>query len=244
MIDLYQFDNANNDGDKEAVQVPNVPTLVNKLSANETNGIKDKLNEVIQNVNILENSDLPKDQLLSRAEITITGNDVEIAGATRYVINETAYEIFGGTSFTVPYTAAGLFRSDIIVVDINGDYLLISGVEGAVAVKPNVPIGTLEFAEFDVTDSSITEFVDVNNFWITKADAEAFTNHLTAENAHPELLAKAKVFAAGELLIFKTADNTEATLQANDFCVGIVEGQFIQADYLGGNPSLLSSFNL
>lgn len=51
MIALYQFDNANLDGDKEAVIVPNVPTLVNKLSANEANGIKDKLNEIINLAN-------------------------------------------------------------------------------------------------------------------------------------------------------------------------------------------------
>ena len=47
MIALYNFDNANVAGDKEAVIVPNVPTLVNKLSANETNGIRDKINEII-----------------------------------------------------------------------------------------------------------------------------------------------------------------------------------------------------
>lgn len=51
MIDPYQFDNANLDGDKEAVILPNPPTLINKLSANETNNIKDKLNEVIDTVN-------------------------------------------------------------------------------------------------------------------------------------------------------------------------------------------------
>lgn len=44
---LYQFDNANASGNKEAVIVPNTPTLINKLSANETNGIKDKLNELV-----------------------------------------------------------------------------------------------------------------------------------------------------------------------------------------------------
>jgi hypothetical protein len=51
MIALYEFDNANVDGDKEAVIVPNVPTLINKLSANETNNIKDKINEVVENLN-------------------------------------------------------------------------------------------------------------------------------------------------------------------------------------------------
>lgn len=50
-INLYTFDNANGLGNKEAVIVPNTPTLVNKLSANETNGIKDKINEIIPFVN-------------------------------------------------------------------------------------------------------------------------------------------------------------------------------------------------
>ncbi len=47
MISLYEFDNANVDGDKEAVIVPNPPTLINKLSAHETNGIRDKINELV-----------------------------------------------------------------------------------------------------------------------------------------------------------------------------------------------------
>ena len=47
MISLYAFDNANVQGDKEAVIVPNVPTLINKLSANETNNLKNKINEII-----------------------------------------------------------------------------------------------------------------------------------------------------------------------------------------------------
>lgn len=51
MISLYEFDNANLNGDKEAVIVPNAPTLVNKLSANETNSIRDKINEIINLAN-------------------------------------------------------------------------------------------------------------------------------------------------------------------------------------------------
>lgn len=53
MIDYYDFDNANVDGDKEAVVIPNPPTLVNKLSAHETNGIRDKINELVDAVNPL-----------------------------------------------------------------------------------------------------------------------------------------------------------------------------------------------
>jgi hypothetical protein len=51
MIAHYEFDNANALGEKEAVIVPNVPTLINKLSANETNNIREKLNELADAVN-------------------------------------------------------------------------------------------------------------------------------------------------------------------------------------------------
>lgn len=53
MIAHYEFDNANLAGEKEPVIVPNVPTLVNKLSANETNNIRDKLNELVDATNPL-----------------------------------------------------------------------------------------------------------------------------------------------------------------------------------------------
>lgn len=43
----YRFDNANAEGDKEPQVPPNAPELKNKLSANEINGIKDKVNEII-----------------------------------------------------------------------------------------------------------------------------------------------------------------------------------------------------
>jgi hypothetical protein len=55
-ITHYEFDNANLSGDKEPVVPPNTPTQINKLSANETNNFRDKLNEVIDNVNILDPS--------------------------------------------------------------------------------------------------------------------------------------------------------------------------------------------
>ena len=52
MIDLYVFDNANSSGDKEAVIVPAVPTLTNKLIASEINNLKDKVNEIINVANL------------------------------------------------------------------------------------------------------------------------------------------------------------------------------------------------
>lgn len=59
MIEPYEFIDANAQGNKEPVQVPNIPTKVNKLSAAETNRIKDKLNEIIDEVNDPENKPQP-----------------------------------------------------------------------------------------------------------------------------------------------------------------------------------------
>lgn len=68
MIDYYEFDNANVGGDKEAVIVPNPPTLINKLSANETNNFKDKINEVIDAINPLTPIPYPELRLKFKGE--------------------------------------------------------------------------------------------------------------------------------------------------------------------------------
>ena len=52
MIVAYTFDNANTSGNKEAVIVPAVPTLTNKLIASEINNLKDKVNEIIEVANL------------------------------------------------------------------------------------------------------------------------------------------------------------------------------------------------
>ena len=77
MITEYEFDAANVNGDKEAVIVPNTPTPVNKLSANETNGIKDKINEIVEIVNTITPILYPELRLLFKAEgNTLTGLQV------------------------------------------------------------------------------------------------------------------------------------------------------------------------
>lgn len=54
----------------------------------------------------------------------------------------------------------------------------------------------------------------------------------------------AKIYSAGELQIFKVAPNVDpAAIEIGDYCIGFVEGQFINANYLGGSIALLASFN-
>lgn len=77
-ISLYNFDNANVSGDKEAVIVPNVPTLINKLSANETNGIKNKINEIIPFVNASMPTPYLDFKLIAKGEQGGTPNTADV----------------------------------------------------------------------------------------------------------------------------------------------------------------------
>lgn len=72
-----------------------------------------------------------------------------------------------------------------------------------------------------------------------------FNDHLNDPNAHSGLLAKAKIYASGELQIFKAPLNANtAALEVGDLVFGIVSGQFIKAVYLGGETSILESYNI
>jgi hypothetical protein len=81
-----------------------------------------------------------------------------------------------------------------------------------------------------------------------KADAEALTNHLSDPNAHAEFLSRVQYYELGQMQIFKryakNHPDYEPGRQAGDYCIGIIEGQFISADYIGGNLFLLSSYDI
>lgn len=84
------------------------------------------------------------------------------------------------------------------------------------------------------------------------ADIEGLTNilkpfndHLNDPNAHAGLLAKTKIYASGELQVFKIPTNVNvAALEIGDLVFGIVSGQFIKGIYLGGDITVLESFTI
>jgi hypothetical protein len=70
-----------------------------------------------------------------------------------------------------------------------------------------------------------------------------FNNHLNDSNAHATLFAKTKIYAPGQLQVFKRTPNTnESLLEVNDLVVGIVQNAFIKGIYQGSDASLLSSY--
>lgn len=59
---------------------------------------------------------------------------------------------------------------------------------------------------------------------------------------------QAKIYENGELQIFRKPgtppDPDNKLPNVGDWCIGFVEGQFINATYLGGNPLLLTSYDI
>lgn len=92
---------------------------------------------------------------------------------------------------------------------------------------------------------AVADVEGIDELLATKASSAVLNTHLTAEDAHAELFVKAKIYAQGQLQIFKLPTNEDdAVLEVGDYCIGFVEGQFINANYLGGDDSLLSSFDI
>lgn len=53
------------------------------------------------------------------------------------------------------------------------------------------------------------------------------------------------IIPVNDMLVFKVALNIDNTKkEVGDFCMGIVEGQFINANYIGGDETLLASYGL
>jgi len=58
-------------------------------------------------------------------------------------------------------------------------------------------------------------------------------------------LVSSKIYKEGEFCIFKNPANAnDSILEAGDIVTGIVEGMFINASYLGGDTSMLTSFDI
>jgi len=71
--------------------------------------------------------------------------------------------------------------------------------------------------------------------------AEEFNDIVLAINS----LLGGKVFKVDGLQVFKAPSNTSnGTLESGDYCQGFVAGQFINANYLGGDITLLASFDI
>lgn len=157
MIDNYNFDNANLEGDKEAVIIPNPPMPLNKLSANETNGIRDKINELVGFSNFVEdfiqNPDLGASRFVTIGPITKVGNQVTVGTGYAWILNIGEYSNTEEFVFNIALETAGYNRKDIIVANTSNGFELIQGISslGAnTAVQPITPPDKLLLTVIDI----------------------------------------------------------------------------------------------
>jgi hypothetical protein len=91
-----------------------------------------------------------------------------------------------------------------------------------------------------IPQSAVSNLTTVLN---AKAEKSQFDAHKVDPDAHPNLLLKARIVPVGQLIVYKVAPNANEALQEpGDFCTGIVQGVFISSNYLGGDKTLLASY--
>ena len=75
--------------------------------------------------------------------------------------------------------------------------------------------------------------------------AEEVVTVVAVEIAEAPYVIEKNIIKPNTRLVFKTGSNVNQNEQEiGDLCMGVVEGQFITANYLGGNQLLLTSYNI
>jgi len=96
------------------------------------------------------------DHLISIGDITVSGTNVTFPASAEWVISNTYYQNIADITRPVPLAASGLTRIDIAVANTSNDIVIMSGDEtDGIAVRPNIPVGTVLVTQINITDSSI-----------------------------------------------------------------------------------------
>ena len=91
-----------------------------------------------------------------------------------------------------------------------------------------------------IPQSSINNLTNILN---AKAENNQFNAHKSDPNAHSNIILKARIIPVAGLLVFKVAPNhNEDKKEQGDYCMGIVEGRFINGNWNGGDDQLKSSY--
>ena len=77
---------------------------------------------------------------------------------------------------------------------------------------------------------------------------EEIVTEFKIEVVEPIFTAQKFIYEVGEIQVFKTKLKTdldyEEGQQIGDWCIGFIEGRFINAPYIGGDKLLLTSYNI
>lgn len=207
---------------------------IEKLNTGNYIGTAENLNTRIDSIQF-------PDEVLVRGIITKVGNLISIlTGEFKARINQ--IEVINVDDYLdeINLTSIGFIRTDIVVLDANGNFIRIEGDEAiSIAEKPQILPYTVEITSFDISDSVVSGPLVSDN---SKLDRGGY-------NGDALILSKqSKIYENGERQIFRqpgtVPNQNNFGANVGDFCVGFVEGQFINADYIGGDENLLTSYNI
>jgi hypothetical protein len=158
--------------------------------------------------------------IIALGTVSRVGNVFTFSTGFVWRINGVVYQNTVPFIITVPPATEGFNRTDIARLNTSNGIERIQGVESvSIALTPIAPSNAVVVTSWSISGDSVSD----------PATDQTVSN----------------IYAIGELQIFKIAPNTNnKILEVGDYCIGAVEGQFINANYLGGNPTLLSSFNI
>jgi hypothetical protein len=123
-------------------------------------------------------------RLITGGVITITGNQVTI-GPASWRLQDTNAQKNTPTVFTVNFCATGLQKFVVFNGRPNGTIGIIEGVEGVLAVEPNVPINSAFLRRILVTDNSVNTIPEPDlTSYALSADLGDKTNLLTANKTN------------------------------------------------------------
>ena len=193
------------------------------------------------NFQYLENKLTNKDRVVIDNGFSQVASTVTIASGWQWFLDSVLYTNPADVVITFPLAGAGLQRIDHIVATTSNTFMRVSGLESAAPVAPLFAEGTIIIAFSVVTDSSVVELVFLNDI-SSKLDKGNYIG--TAET----LSYQSKIYENGQLQVFRKPgtppDPTNPEPNPGDYCIGFVENQFINAEYLGPNKLLLTSYNI
>ena len=125
------------------------------------------------------------DRFTSLGTLVKEGNEITLGLGYAWIIDDILYSNSVEQEFIIQDESTGQSRVDIIVTFGNG-FSLIQGLPSAgegTAIKPNVPIGSLELTQINIYEDNISEIIDpyLGAPYVTKI-SQSFIDY-TANNA-------------------------------------------------------------
>ena len=180
-------------------------------------------------------------RIVSQTGFTVVSSIITINPSWTWLIKNVYYTNTSSVNIPIPLASVGKKRIDLIALTSLNTIIRVQGVESVGnPFKPDLPPNTLEATFCIVNDNEIIE--------IPPVDLSEYARVEYVDNKFLSLSYQSKIYENGDLQVFRKPgtpiDLTNKEPNIGDWCIGFVEGEFINAEYLGPDKTLLTSFNI